>query len=69
MAEKRVTIKDISDELGVSYAIINRALNNKEGVSKETKLKILEIFYFLKEGYFLWIPKISFWGRNASVSS
>ncbi len=42
MAEKRVTIKDISDELGVSYAIINRALNNKEGVSKETKLKILE---------------------------
>lgn len=42
MTKKRVTIKDISDELGVSYGIINRALNNKSGISKETKQKILE---------------------------
>ena len=40
--KKRATIKDISEELGVSCAIINRALNNKEGVSKETRQKVLE---------------------------
>ena len=40
--KKRVTIKDISEEVGVSCTIINRALNNKEGVSAETRQKILE---------------------------
>ena len=42
MATNRVTIKDISSTLGVSTAIINRALNNKPGVSKELKDKILK---------------------------
>lgn len=41
MDKKRVTIRDISEELGVSYAIINRALNNKSGVSEELRAKIL----------------------------
>lgn len=40
--KKKVTIKDISEEVGVSCALINRALNNKEGVSKETRQRILE---------------------------
>ena len=39
---KRVTIKDIANELGVSCAIINRALNNKPGVSKVLREKILD---------------------------
>lgn len=42
MDKKRVTIKDISNTLGVSYAIINRALNNKSGVSDEMREKILK---------------------------
>ncbi|MBQ4630801.1 MAG: LacI family DNA-binding transcriptional regulator [Clostridia bacterium] len=42
MGNKRVTIKDISTKLGVSYAIINRALNNKAGVSEEMKARILK---------------------------
>ncbi len=42
MGKKRVTIKDISDRLHVSYALINRALNNKSGVSDELREKILE---------------------------
>lgn len=42
MATNRVTMKDISNTLGVSTAIINRALNNKPGVSKELKEKILK---------------------------
>jgi len=42
MAANRVTIKDISNTLGVSTAIINRALNNKPGVSKELREKILK---------------------------
>lgn len=41
MNNKRVTIRDIAEELGVSYAIINRALNNKSGVSDELREKIL----------------------------
>lgn len=42
LSTKRVTIKDIANELGVSCAIINRALNNKSGVSAELREKILE---------------------------
>lgn len=41
MKNKRVTIRDIAEELGVSYAIINRALNNKSGVSDELRERIL----------------------------
>lgn len=37
-----ITIKDVARELGVSYSSISRALNGKEGVSKETRDKILE---------------------------
>lgn len=43
MDNKRVTIRDIAEELGVSYAIINRALNNKSGVSDELRRKILDV--------------------------
>ena len=42
MSEKRVTIKDIAERLGVSYGIINKALNNKNGISDEMKEKILK---------------------------
>jgi len=42
MSTNRVTMKDISSTLGVSTAIINRALNNKPGVSRELKEKILK---------------------------
>jgi len=38
-----ITIKDVERELGVSYSSISRALNGKEGVSKETRDKILEM--------------------------
>ena len=41
MDEKRVTIKNIAEHLGVSYGIINKALNNKSGISDEMKEKIL----------------------------
>ncbi|MBQ9085503.1 MAG: LacI family DNA-binding transcriptional regulator [Clostridia bacterium] len=41
MSNKRITICDIAEELGVSCAIINRALNGKSGVSDELRKKIL----------------------------
>ena len=37
-----ITIKDVARELGVSYSSISRALNGKEGVSEETRKKIVE---------------------------
>jgi len=37
-----ITIKDVAKELGVSYSSISRALNGKEGVSEETRKKIME---------------------------
>lgn len=37
-----ITIKDVAKELGVSYSSISRALNGKEGVSRETREKILQ---------------------------
>ncbi|MBE7035152.1 MAG: LacI family transcriptional regulator [Ruminococcaceae bacterium] len=42
MEQKRVTIKDISEKLGVSYGVISKALNNKSGVNKDLRKKILE---------------------------
>jgi LacI family transcriptional regulator len=42
MVSINITIKDVARELGVSYSSISRALNGKEGVSKETRDKILE---------------------------
>ncbi len=41
MEQKRVTIKDIAARLGVSYGIINKALNDKSGISHEMKERIL----------------------------
>ncbi|MBE7030147.1 MAG: LacI family transcriptional regulator [Ruminococcaceae bacterium] len=41
MEQKRITIKDISEQLGVSCAVISKALNNKSGVNKELREKIL----------------------------
>ena len=49
MANKRVTIKDIANHLGVSYGVINKAINNKSGISdvqvrdKHGDLVVLEI--------------------------
>ena len=37
-----ITIKDVAKELGVSYSSISRALNGKEGVSEETRQRIVE---------------------------
>lgn len=41
MEQKRVTIKDISEKLGVSCAVISKTLNNKSGVNKDLREKIL----------------------------
>lgn len=37
-----VTIKDIAEKVGVSYATVSRALNDKYGVNAATKQQILE---------------------------
>ena len=42
MAGKRVTIKDIANHLGVSYGVINKAINNKSGISESMKKKVLD---------------------------
>ncbi len=36
------TIKDIAREVNISYATVSRALNNKYGVKKETREKVLK---------------------------
>ena len=40
---KRVTIYDIAKELGVSTATVNRAMNNKPGVSEATRQKVVKV--------------------------
>lgn len=37
-----VTIKDIAEKLGVSYATVSRALNNRPEVKEETRQKVLD---------------------------
>ena len=41
-ASEKVTIKDISKELGISAVSVHRALRGKEGISNELRSKILE---------------------------
>ena len=41
MDQKRVTVKDIAARLGVSLGIINKALNDKGGISDEMRERIL----------------------------
>lgn len=43
MEEKRVTLKDIAQASGYSLVSVHRAMNNKEGVSKSVKQKILSV--------------------------
>src|SRR5699024_2356985 len=37
-----VTIKDIAKSLNISYSSVSRALNDKPGVSQETKNRVIE---------------------------
>ena len=38
-----VTIKDIAEKLGLSYSSVSRALNNKAGVSDDTRKAIMQV--------------------------
>jgi LacI family transcriptional regulator len=38
-----ITIKDIAEKAGVSYATVSRALNNRSDVSEETRMRIIEL--------------------------
>lgn len=42
IADVSITIKDIARELSLSYSSVSRALNNKPGVSEETRKKIVK---------------------------
>lgn len=41
--KKRITISDVAEAAGVSMMTVSRALNNKEGVSEETRQRIQQI--------------------------
>lgn len=47
---KRVTLKQIADEIGVSMMTVSRALNNSKNVEEKTREKILKIAHEM--GYF-----------------
>ncbi len=38
-----ITIKDIAEKLGLSYSSVSRALNNKAGVSDETRKAVVKV--------------------------
>ncbi len=42
--EKRITMKQIADELGISINAVSLALNNKQGVSESTRRYKTAIF-------------------------
>lgn len=45
---KKTSIVDIAQKLNVSVATVSRALNNKAGVSEETKAKVMREVYNMK---------------------
>ena len=44
MPGKRTTIRDIAEALGISRGTVDRALNNRGGISEETKQQIILLF-------------------------
>ena len=40
---KKITLKDIAQASGYSLVSVHRAMNNKEGVSKEVRQQILNV--------------------------
>ena len=40
---KRVTMEDVAKQAGVSHMTVSRAINNKGGISTETRKRVLEI--------------------------
>lgn len=51
MADRKVSMQDIADELGVSKVTVSKALNGKEGVGEELREKIFQVAE--REGYIL----------------
>ena len=49
MGEKKITAKEIAENLGVSRATVSRALNGSSGVGSELRKKILS--YAQESGY------------------
>ena len=45
---KKISIKKIADIASVGTATVDRVLNNRKGVKKSTKLKILDAIHFLE---------------------
>lgn len=43
MNKKKIRLKDIADKLGISVNAVSLALNNKVGVSDETRMKVLTV--------------------------
>ncbi len=43
MNKKRVTVEDVARVAGVSLMTVSRAINHRDGISDETRLRILEI--------------------------
>ena len=43
MAEKRVTMSDMAEKLGISINAVSLALNDRVGVSEETRKKVLKL--------------------------
>ena len=41
--EKKVTMKQLADQLGVSINAVSLALNNKEGVGEDMRKRILQL--------------------------
>ncbi len=41
--KRRVTVRDIADELGLSHPTVSRALNDHPRISEETKIKVREM--------------------------
>lgn len=51
MADRKVSMQDIADELGISKVTVSKALNGKEGVGEELKVRIFQVAQ--REGYIL----------------
>lgn len=64
MEKTKPTIKDIAHEAGVSLSAVSLALNNRPGVSKQTKAKVLSIASNL--GY-AFSPQVHFAGSKQIV--
>ena len=55
---ERITIADVAEKADVSAMTVSRVLNNKHGISDETRQHVLKVMQALAEAYLVRVEEV-----------